>query len=67
MTRLHRGSPTHSCRFHLVVVGRTSDGDLVLDNPTKKILPWSKRAYRRVRIQTPENPNYWASLGDRSV
>ncbi|MCC8953164.1 transglutaminase-like cysteine peptidase [Bradyrhizobium sp. Pear77] len=46
---------------------RTSDGDLVLDNSTENILPWSKRAYRRVRIQTPKNPNYRASLGDRSV
>lgn len=52
---------------HLVVVVRTSEGDLVLDNLTDSILPWSKLAYRWVRIQTPKNPNFWASLGDRNV
>ncbi|MBR0715876.1 transglutaminase-like cysteine peptidase [Bradyrhizobium liaoningense] len=52
---------------HLVVVVRTFSGDLVLDNLTGHILPWSKKSYRWVRIQTPNNPNYWASLGDRSV
>jgi len=52
---------------HLVVVVRTSSGDLVLDNLTGHILPWSKKSYRWVRIQTPKNPNYWASLGDRDA
>ncbi|MET4369780.1 putative transglutaminase-like cysteine proteinase [Bradyrhizobium sp. LB12.1] len=52
---------------HLVVVVRTSSGDLVLDNLTGHILPWSKKSYRWVRIQTPKNPNYWASLGDRNA
>lgn len=48
---------------HLVVVVRTFSGDLVLDNLTGHILPWSKKSYRWVRIQMPKNPNYWASLG----
>lgn len=48
---------------HLVVVVRTFSGDLVLDNLTGQILPWSKKSYRWVRIQMPKNPNYWASLG----
>jgi predicted transglutaminase-like cysteine proteinase len=52
---------------HLVVVVRTSSGDLVLDNLTGHILPWSKKSYRWVRIQTPKNPNYWALLGDRDA
>jgi len=52
---------------HLVVVVRTFSGELVLDNLTGHILQWSKKPYRWVRIQTPRNPNYWASLGDRSV
>jgi predicted transglutaminase-like cysteine proteinase len=52
---------------HLVVVVRTSSGDLVLDNLTGHILPWSKKSYRWVRIQTPKNPTYWVSLGDRDV
>lgn len=52
---------------HLVVVVRTFSGDLVLDNLTGQILPWSKKSYRWVRIQTPKNPTYWASLGERSA
>jgi predicted transglutaminase-like cysteine proteinase len=52
---------------HLVVVVRTSAGDLVLDNLTGTIVPWSRKAYRWVRIQTPKNPSYWASLADRNV
>jgi predicted transglutaminase-like cysteine proteinase len=52
---------------HLVVVVRTFSGDLVLDNLTENIMPWSRKPYRWVRIQMPKNPNYWASLGDRNV
>jgi predicted transglutaminase-like cysteine proteinase len=52
---------------HLVVVVRTFSGDLVLDNLSPHILPWSKKPYRWVRIQSPKNPNYWASLGDRNA
>lgn len=52
---------------HLVVVVRTFSGDLVLDNLTGQILPWSKKSYRWVRIQTPKNPAYWASLGQRNA
>ncbi|MBU6461119.1 MAG: transglutaminase-like cysteine peptidase [Bradyrhizobium sp.] len=52
---------------HLVLVVRTSAGDLVLDNMTPQIRPWAQAPYQWVRIQTPKNPNYWASLGSRSV
>jgi predicted transglutaminase-like cysteine proteinase len=52
---------------HLVVVVRTFSGDLVLDNLTENIVSWSKKSYRWVRMQTPKNPNYWASLADRNV
>jgi predicted transglutaminase-like cysteine proteinase len=52
---------------HLVLVVRTSAGDLVLDNMTPQIRPWARAPYQWVRIQTPKNPNYWASLGSRNV
>ena len=52
---------------HLVLVVRTSKGDLVLDNLSGHILPWTKKPYQWVRIQTPNNPKYWASLSERSV
>ncbi|RXH10123.1 transglutaminase-like cysteine peptidase [Bradyrhizobium guangzhouense] len=47
---------------HLVLVVRARGGDLVLDNLNAQIRPWSKPNYRWVRIQTPQNPSYWASV-----
>jgi predicted transglutaminase-like cysteine proteinase len=52
---------------HLILVVRTSAGDLVLDNMTPQIRPWARAPYQWVRIQTPKNPNYWASIGGRNV
>jgi predicted transglutaminase-like cysteine proteinase len=52
---------------HLVLVVRTSVGDLVLDNLTPQIRAWTKAPYQWVRMQTPRNPNYWASLVRGSV
>jgi predicted transglutaminase-like cysteine proteinase len=53
---------TGSGEHHLVTVVRTNGGDLVLDNLTDRIMPWSRTPYRWVRIQMPKNPNYWASI-----
>ena len=74
---LARGWPTRAVllsevvtswgEHHLVVVVRTTGGDLVLDNLSANILPWSRKPYQWVRIQMPKNPNYWASLGDRNA
>jgi predicted transglutaminase-like cysteine proteinase len=52
---------------HLILVVRTSAGDLVLDNMTTQIRPWARAPYQWVRIQTPKNPNYWASIGGRNA
>jgi predicted transglutaminase-like cysteine proteinase len=52
---------------HLVLVVRTSAGDLVLDNMTPQVRPWAQAPYQWVRIQSAKNPNYWASLGGRNV
>lgn len=74
---LKRGWPTRALLLsevktawgegHLILVVRTSAGDLVLDNLTPQIRPWTRAPYRWVRMQTPKNPNFWASLGNRSV
>jgi predicted transglutaminase-like cysteine proteinase len=58
---------TVSGEHHLVTVVRTNNGDLVLDNLTDQIMPWSRTSYRWVRIQTPKNPNYWASVSARNA
>jgi predicted transglutaminase-like cysteine proteinase len=52
---------------HLVLVVRTHTGDVVLDNMTQAIRPWSKAPYRWVRVQTPQNPKYWATIGGRNA
>jgi predicted transglutaminase-like cysteine proteinase len=56
---------TVSGEHHLVTIVRTNRGDLVLDNLTDRIMPWSRTPYRWVRIQTPKNPNYWASISEQ--
>lgn len=53
---------TVSGEHHLVAVVRTNSGDWVLDNLTDRVIPWSQRPYQWLRIQTPGNPNYWASV-----
>jgi len=52
---------------HLVVVVRTKTTDLVVDNLNANIRPWSRTDYRWVRVQTPQNPMFWAKVGDRAV
>ena len=58
---------TASGEHHLVTVVRTNGGDLVLDNLTDRIMPWSRTPYRWLRIQTPKNPNYWASISGQNA
>jgi predicted transglutaminase-like cysteine proteinase len=50
---------------HLVLVVRTFTGDLVLDNLTPQIRPWSRAPYQWVRIQLPNNARLWAAMKDR--
>ena len=58
---------TVSGEHHLVTIVRTSGGDLVLDNLTDQIMPWSRTGYRWLRIQTPKDPNYWAAISRQNV
>jgi predicted transglutaminase-like cysteine proteinase len=58
---------THWGEHHLVVVVRTQSGDLVIDNLNANIKPWTRTNYTWVRIQTPNNPMFWAKVGERSV
>jgi predicted transglutaminase-like cysteine proteinase len=58
---------THSGEHHLVLVVRTKNGDLVLDNLTPQIRPWSRAPYRWVRIQQPTDTRLWATVSNRGV
>ena len=52
---------------HSVLVVRTSEGDLVLDNLTDRILPWKKTKLVFVMIQSDDNPRYWRSVETNSL
>ena len=58
---------TITSEHHLVAVVRSDSGDLVLDNLTDQITPWFQTRYRWLRIQTPKNPMYWASVSEQNA
>ncbi|QOG22163.1 MULTISPECIES: transglutaminase-like cysteine peptidase [Bradyrhizobium] len=58
---------TNSGEHHLVLVVRTKNGDLVLDNLSPSIKPWARAPYRWVRIQTPDHNRLWATIASRRV
>lgn len=47
---------------HAVLVVRTSEGDLVLDNRTTVLRSWNKTGLRWIKIQSAGNPKQWMSL-----
>ena len=50
---------------HLVLLVRTSAGDLVLDNLDKRIRRWDMLPYGWVRVQMPSEPMLWAVVTSR--
>lgn len=69
---IQRGWPAASLRLavaytrsgigHLVVIVGTSEGDLVLDNLTEKILPWNRSGLRFVSVESGDEPKVWYAL-----
>lgn len=53
---------TGSGEGHAVLVVKTSEGDLVLDNRTNTIKPWKKTDLRWVKIQSGDNPRMWFTM-----
>ncbi|WP_420587077.1 transglutaminase-like cysteine peptidase [Ruegeria sp.] len=51
---------------HAVLVYRSAAGDLVLDNLTNKIKPWSSTRYLFLRMQNPQKPSGWVGVYGRS-
>lgn len=47
---------------HAVLVLRSDMGDFVLDNLTKRILPWQKTGYAFLRMQDPRDPSGWVAV-----
>jgi predicted transglutaminase-like cysteine proteinase len=52
---------------HLVLVVRTSEGDLVADSLDPNIRSWTKVSYQWVRVETPSNPTFWSSVARTTV
>jgi predicted transglutaminase-like cysteine proteinase len=67
-----RGWPSHALipaevvtswgEHHLVLVVRTRDSDLVLDNVSASVRPMAQIRYPWVRAQSPKNPNFWSTV-----
>ncbi len=47
---------------HLVVIVRTTDGDLVLDNLTNRIVNWRKSGLRFVSMDGGDQPRVWYAI-----
>ena len=47
---------------HAVLVLRTGDEDLVLDNLKNSILPWRKTGYSFLSMQNPSAPHKWDAV-----
>ena len=58
---------TASGEHHLILVVRTNEGDIVLDNLNADILPVEDIDYQWVRIQSASNPNFWFSVVPHKV
>lgn len=47
---------------HLVLMARTDDGDLILDNLTDTIKTWDATGYTFIKRQSANDPNNWVRL-----
>lgn len=47
---------------HAVLVLRTAQGDMVLDNLTNRILPWNKTGYTFLKLQNPKALARWDAV-----
>lgn len=50
---------TEENEAHAVLILRTGQGDLVLDNRTRAIKPWQDTGYSFLRMQNPKSKNRW--------
>lgn len=53
---------TRSGIGHLVVIVRTTEGDLVLDNLTEKIVAWNRSGLRFVSVEAGDKPRVWYAM-----
>ncbi|PPB81586.1 putative transglutaminase-like cysteine proteinase [Albidovulum inexpectatum] len=47
---------------HAVLILRTAQGDMVLDNLTDRILRWDQTGYSFIAMQNPDRPSTWVAV-----
>lgn len=52
---------------HAVLVVKTDEGDVVLDNRTSAIKDWRRTDLSWVKIQSAENPKYWLDMNSADL
>jgi predicted transglutaminase-like cysteine proteinase len=58
---------TEGGQGHLVLVARMSDGDVVLDNLSSSVRPWSTVGYQWISMQSGSNPRFWVAIGEHGA
>lgn len=58
---------TASGTGHLVLVVATTSGDIVMDNLTDAIRPWSSTNYRWLKIQSSTDARFWYEINDPAM
>lgn len=58
---------TETHEGHLVLVVRTSGGDLVLDNRLPPVVEWSRLPYQWVSRQSERSPAIWLAVGPAAL
>ncbi|WP_372574400.1 transglutaminase-like cysteine peptidase [Ruegeria jejuensis] len=51
---------------HAVLIYRSSQGDLVLDNLSNQIRPWKATGYIFLRMQDPRRPRSWVGVQNKT-
>ncbi|MFA3915667.1 transglutaminase-like cysteine peptidase [Ruegeria hyattellae] len=51
---------------HAVLVYRSAQGDMVLDNLTNRIRPWQATGYIFLRMQDPRRPHNWVGVQNKA-
>ncbi len=74
---IRMGWPSHSVLMtvaehprygtHAVLVARTNNGDFVLDNLRKRVVPWNRVGYRWKKRQSQSDPSKWVRLSGGST
>jgi predicted transglutaminase-like cysteine proteinase len=54
---------TRSGEGHLVLIIRSRDSDLVLDNLQQHVRRWTDLNYRWLKVQSGSNPRHWFTVG----